>query len=87
MMLGMFFLFGFARWTKCIWWAVENNYLNIYKLFEFAVEWIPAIRNKPKLSWFQKISCITAITDKKMISVFCTSAILCSPPQSAVQIK
>ena len=43
----------------------------MYKLFEFAVESIPAIRNKAKLSSVQKITCITAMTDEKIISVFC----------------
>ena len=46
MMLEMFYLYGFVRWTKCIWWAIENNYLLVYKFFVFAVEWIPVIRNK-----------------------------------------
>ena len=27
MMLKMFYLQGFVRWTKCIWWVVENNYM------------------------------------------------------------
>ena len=27
----------------------ENNYLLVYKLFEFAVEWIPAIRNEEEI--------------------------------------
>ena len=45
----------------------------MYKLFEFAVEWIPAIRNKAELSSVQKITFITAIADKKIISVFCVS--------------
>ena len=45
----------------------------MYKLFEFAVEWIPAIRNKAELSSVQKITCITAMADKKIISVFCVS--------------
>ena len=66
----------------------ENNYLLIHKLFEFAVEWIPGSRsNSQKLSSVQKLTCITAIADKKIIRVFCMSGILCSPPQSAVQIK
>ena len=42
---------------------------------------------KQKLSSFQKIICITANVDEKAISVFCVSGVLCSPPQSAVQIK
>ena len=46
MTLKMFYLCGFVWWTKCIWWAIENNYLLVYKLFYFAVELIPVIRNK-----------------------------------------
>ena len=38
MMLKMFYLYGFFRWTKCIWCTIENNYFLFYKLFEFAVE-------------------------------------------------
>ena len=49
MMLKMFYLYGFGRWTKGIWWAIENNYLLIYKRFEFAVEWILAIRDKAEI--------------------------------------
>ena len=45
----------------------------MYKLFEFAVEWIPAIRNKAELPSVQKITCITAMADKKIISIFCVS--------------
>ena len=87
MMLKMFYLCGFVRWTKCIWWAIENYYLLVYLLFEFAAEWFRAVRNKAELSPVLKITCITAIADKKIISVFCVSGILFSPLQSAVQIK
>ena len=55
----------------------------IYKLFEIAVELIPAIRNQ-KLNL--QFIYITAIADKK-ISVFCISKVLRSTLQSAVQIK
>ena len=34
---------------------------------------------KQKLSSVQKITHVTAIADKKIISVFCVSGILCSP--------
>ena len=40
-----------------------------------------------KVSPVQKITCITAIADKKIISVFCVTGVLCSPPQSATEIK
>ena len=42
---------------------------------------------KQKLPLVQKITCITAIADKKIISLFCVSEVLCSPPQPTVQIK
>ena len=42
---------------------------------------------KQKLSSNEKFACITAIADKKIISVFCVSGVLCSAPQFAVQIK
>ena len=87
MILQIFYLNGFVRWTKCIWWAIENNNLLVYKLFEFAVEWFQQSEIKQKLSLVQKITCITAIANKKIISVFCVSGVLCSPPQSAVQIR
>ena len=32
------------------------------------------------LSSVQKLTCITAIADKKIISVFCVSGVLCSLP-------
>ena len=84
----MFYLYGFVRWTRCIWWALENNYLLVYKLSECAVEWIPTIRNKAdKWSSVEKFTCITAIADKKIINVFFVTGVLCSLPQSAVQLK
>ena len=42
---------------------------------------------KQKLSSVQKITYITAIADKKIISLFCVSRVLCSPSQSAAQVK
>ena len=48
-MLKMFYLYGFVRWTKCIWLAIENNYLLVYKLLEFAVKTISAVRNKAEI--------------------------------------
>ena len=62
-------------------------YLLVYKLFEFAVEWIPAIGNKAELSSVKKITCITAIADNKIMSVFYVSGTLRVPSQSATQIK
>ena len=41
---------------------------------------------KKKLSSVQKISCITAIADKKIINAFYVIGVFCSPSQSAVQI-
>ena len=79
-------MYGFVRWTKCIWWATGNNYLFVYKLFGFALEWIPAIRNKTEIIFSSKYD-ITAIADKKIVSAFCVSEVLHSPSQSAVQIK
>ena len=45
MMLKMFYLFGFVRWTKYTWWAKESNYLLVYKLFEFAC-WMNSCNQK-----------------------------------------
>ena len=63
MMLKMFYLCGFVRWTKCIWWAIENNYLLVCKHFEFVIEWIPAIRNKAEVILSSKNHLHTAIAD------------------------
>ena len=87
MMLKMFYLYEFVRWAKCIWWTIVNNYFLVYKLFELAVEWIPLIRIKKKLFLAHKIIYITAVADKKMISVFSVSEVLYSQPQSTIQIK
>ena len=46
MMLKIFYLYGFLRGTKCTWWALENNYWLVYKLFECAVEWINSYNQK-----------------------------------------
>ena len=43
MMFKMFYLYQFVRW------AIENNYLLVYKLFEFAVERISITRNKTEI--------------------------------------
>ena len=53
-MLKMLYLYGFVRWIKCIWWIIENNYLFFSKLFDFAVEWIPVIRNKAEIVFSSK---------------------------------
>ena len=45
------------------------------------------LKIKQKLSLVQKITCITAIANKKIISVFYVSGVLFSPPQLVVQIK
>ena len=87
MILKMFYLYGFVRWIKCIRWAIENNCLLVYKLFEFAIERIPLIKNKAELSSVQKIPCITPIADKKILSVLCVSGVLCFRPESAVKSK
>ena len=42
---------------------------------------------KQKLSLVQNITHFTAIANKKTISAFCVSGVLCSPPESAVQIE
>ena len=49
MILKMFYLYGFVRWTECIWCAIENNYLLVYKSLEVTVEGIPAIGNKAEI--------------------------------------
>ena len=54
MMLKMFYLHGFVKWAKCVPWTGESNYLLIYKPFKFAVEWIPAIRNKAEIIFSSK---------------------------------
>ena len=81
LMFKIFYLYGFVRWTKCIWSAIENNYLLVYKLFKFA------IRNKAEIIFSSEIFSIIVIADKKIMSEFCVSGTLCSPPHSAVQIK
>ena len=63
------------------------NKVLVYNLFEFAVKWIPAIRTEWKLTSVPIITCITAITDKKIIKVFYVSEVLCFSPQSYLQIK
>ena len=42
LMLGIKCLYGyvkyvyrFVRRTKCIWWAIGNNYLHVYMLYAF----------------------------------------------------
>ena len=59
----------------------------MYKLFEFAVEWIPTIRNKAELSSVQKFTCITAMADKRIKVYSVCLGVLCFPPKSVVQIK
>ena len=73
MMLRMFFfLYRFVRWTKCIWWAIES-FLSL-QMNEFLQSEI-----KQKLFPVLKFSWIPAVADKKILVVFCVSAVLCSP--------
>ena len=73
MMLRMFFfLYRFVRWTKCIWWAIES-FLSL-QMNEFLQSEI-----KQKLFPVLKFSWIAAVADKKILVVFCVSAVLCSP--------
>ena len=87
MMIKILYLHGFVRSTKRIWWDKEINYLLVYKIFGLAVEWILAIRNKAEIIFSSKNHCITAVTGKKVTSIFCVSGVMCSPPHFAVQIE
>ena len=71
LMLKIFYLYGFVRWTKCIWSAIENNYLLVYKLLSLQLNEFPQPEIKQKYS-VQKIACINAIGDKTI-----TKCILC----------
>ena len=67
---------------------IENNYLLVYKLLSLQLNDFPELeKKKQKLSSVQKFTYTTAIADKIIISLFCISGLLCSPPQFAVQIK
>ena len=59
--------------------AIKNKYSLVYKLFKFAVEYILLIRNKAELPSVQEITYITAMADKKIISVFCVSGGIVQP--------
>ena len=87
MMLKMFYLYGFVWWTKRIWWTIENNYLLVYKLFEFAVWWILTIRNKAEIIFSSKnhLHYCNCWWKNKVYPV--CLGVLCPPPQSSVQIK
>ena len=65
--------------NQSIWWARENNNLLFYKLFEFVVEWISAIRNKAET--VHKIICITTIANTKIVlpTSVCSSNYTVSP--------
>ena len=63
------------------------SYLLVYKLFEFAVERNPAIRNKTETILISKNHLHTAMTEKKIIRVFCVSVVLHFPHQPTIQIK
>ena len=67
--------------------GIENDYLLFNKLLSLQLNEFPQSEVKQKFSSIQKITYITAIADKKIISVFCVSMVFYSPPQPAVQIK
>ena len=71
-MLKKFCLYGFVRWTKCIWCAIKNIYLLVYKLFEIAVEWIPAIKNKTVIIFVSKyhLHCCNYWSENNNYSVY-----------------
>ena len=64
MVLKMFYLYGFVRWTKCIWWALENNYLLVYKIFEFAVECITAVKKEAETIFKKSLALLQLIIRK-----------------------
>ena len=35
-------------------WVIENDYVLVYKLFKFAIEWIHLIRNKAEIIFNSK---------------------------------
>ena len=77
----MFYLYlshltGYRKYI-CLFIRFLSSYLNEFLQSEI----------KEKLFSVQKVTCITVIADKKLICLFCASGVLCSPPQSAVQIK
>ena len=82
----MFYPYGFVRRTKCICWAIGNNYLIVITFLSLQLNEFMESDIKQKLSLVQ-ITCVTATAHKKIISLFCVSGILRSPPQSAVQVK
>ena len=46
-----------------------------------------AIKNNAEIIFTSKMTWITAIAGTETISVLCVSGVLCSPPQTTVQIK
>ena len=67
--------------------GTHTNEKMMLKMFYLHVEWILQSEKKQKLSSVQKITCITAIADKKIRRSLSLSVVLCSPFKSAVQIK
>ena len=56
-----------------MWWAVESNYFIVYKLFEFAVQWIPAVRNKAEITFGSKNHlnyCDSLLVNSKVDSLY-----------------
>ena len=122
-MFNMFYLYGFVRWTKYIWWARiiiicsfisfwslqlneflqweikqklpfptdTGRKLNVHKTFRRRpgrlLNVLCTLNLHPVSTWSVQKICMSAISDKKIISIFCVSGVLCSPTLSAVQVK
>ena len=73
MMLKMFYLYGFIRWTKCIWWAIKNNYLLIYQIL--VRSWMNSCSQKWSRNYLQleKSLALMKLSIKKYLvySVYC----------------
>ena len=64
----MNYLEDFFIWTKFICWVIEKFVL-FYRLFEFAVQRIPAIRNNAEIIYSQRSTRITAMLIRKSSAV------------------
>ena len=78
LMFKMFYLYGFFRWTKCIWWAIENNYLLIYKVFEFEVGWVSAVRISRNYLHFRKSLALLKLLLRNSKCILCIWGIVIS---------
>ena len=81
MILKIFYLYGFVRWTKCIWWLYNLTICSFINFLSLQLNDILQSEIKQNYLQFKKITFITAIADNKIMCIICICG-YCAPQLS-----